>query len=382
MIPDSAAVPRLAEADNTQRTSARARVPGSAALPHTSDSAAAGRRAYSKAEYIAMFEARRGQPLSWSEKKLLDLGCIGATMVRLGRTGIDPPPLHLAFADPRAHRAVSEVEKILGPGEVNTAAVNSLARELRSYRTALKTADPAASDKIRNKITDLEEVFARAKEITRSYWSDAMKSYDITDLQNRREAAKFEGNRLAFERASGIAGKFNEILAGKPADATEFERIARQDEQLAGLRGIAESLPSGDLTDVHATVFSKHFWSGQIDTLDATGQVVRDIFGNPQGRAGDLPDPDRFAPNADTGQVDMSRDLYKGKPGFIKFDYGWYDEKNGCWWNANHAEHSDADRRAADPMRFYRCSPEVFLAGLDDFDSSVMCVAFTRTTLS
>ena len=82
------------------------------------------------------------------------------------------------------------------------------------------------------------------------------------------------------------------------------------------------------------------------------------------GGKSDVPDPV-------TGRVDMSGYDYKAKPGYVNFDYGWYDEQSDSWWHANHYETHDPD----DPMVVYRSTLDYYSRPLIDFDSQVFCVA-------
>ncbi|UAK31425.1 hypothetical protein K8O92_27095 [Nocardia asteroides] len=356
-------------------------VPARASVLFDRPVAAAERRVHTKQDYIESFEDRIGRKLTQAEVKTVDLGCIGLTMVRLGRTGIEVPPTNLAFADARAHRLVAETEKVLGPGEIANDAVNRLRRDLTRARQDLETElkkpgagqDSFTVPRLQAKIKELEDEYEQAKTTTRQYWV-RIGAEQVTALLEARDAAKAVGGQQVFQQVSEYAAKFNDILATGPADAAKFAELVRADKHLAPLRGVTDALPSGDLSNVRAHIFAKHFWSGQEEKLGLDGKPATTILGHPLGTSSVLPNPDRFAPHPHTGQVDMSKDLFQGKPGFIKFDYGWYDEGSGSWWHANHAERTDPE----DPMRVYQSGPERFFTGYPDFDSSVVCIAFVR----
>lgn len=102
-----------------------------------------------------------------------------------------------------------------------------------------------------------------------------------------------------------------------------------------------------------AVLFAKLFWSNQ----------------DPDREKRKQPAPDAYQPDADTGRVDMSDYEYRDQPGYINFDYGFWDEESQCFWHANHAQPG---------MIVYQSTKEKFAAGYIDFDRIVYCAAIAR----
>lgn len=65
------------------------------------------------------------------------------------------------------------------------------------------------------------------------------------------------------------------------------------------------------------------------------------------------------------GKVDMTGYDYKAKPGYVNFDYGFYDVETGKWWHANHSEPG---------MEVYESTLEYYSRALLDFNKQVFCV--------
>lgn len=107
-------------------------------------------------------------------------------------------------------------------------------------------------------------------------------------------------------------------------------------------------------------LFAKLFWSNQ--------------------QAGDNSKPDENAFKADpkTRRMDMSGYEYKGQPGYVNFDYGWWDTNTQSFWHANHMEYKDPEKRKTDPMKVYQSTRERFSAGYVDFDRLLFGVAFAK----
>jgi hypothetical protein len=104
-------------------------------------------------------------------------------------------------------------------------------------------------------------------------------------------------------------------------------------------------------------IFSKRFWAGNED----------------------------FTPDPKTGEVDMSKP-HPGRPGFINFDYGLYDETTGKWWHANHCD-SRIRTNCVDPegnpmgvMTVFESNLQHYSRDLADFDKQVFCVAVSTRT--
>jgi hypothetical protein len=100
-----------------------------------------------------------------------------------------------------------------------------------------------------------------------------------------------------------------------------------------------------------AVLFAKLFWSNQADTEEERKKPDEDAFKG---------DPDN------DGRVDMSDYEYKSQPGFINFDYGFWDEGSKCFWHANHSMPG---------MKVYQSTKDKFIAGYTDFDRVIFCAA-------
>ncbi|WNV87988.1 hypothetical protein [Umezawaea sp. Da 62-37] len=156
-----------------------------------------------------------------------------------------------------------------------------------------------------------------------------------------------------FEQARAVQAALNEIIAQHPTPQ-QYAALVRRHPLLGKLRGVTSALPtwldSGELT---AAVFSKRFWTKQDPAwTDAQAKEF-------------------FRPNATTGQVDMSRYRYVARPGYVNFDYGWYDEGTRNWWHANHSEPD---------MEVYQSTVQYYSRPLLDFDAQVFTVAFARAS--
>ena len=106
--------------------------------------------------------------------------------------------------------------------------------------------------------------------------------------------------------------------------------------------------------DFKAVLFAKLFWSNQSRDQDERKK----------------PDKDAFLPDEETGAVDMSDYEYRAQPGYINFDYGFWDEASNCFWHANHAEPG---------MEVYQSTKDKFAKSYIDFDRIIYCAAIART---
>jgi hypothetical protein len=115
-------------------------------------------------------------------------------------------------------------------------------------------------------------------------------------------------------------------------------------------------------------VFGMHFWSNQ----------------DPDREKRKLPDPSAFLPGAD-GKVDMTGYQNRARPGYINFDYGYWDDSTQSHWHANH---TDYDYPPDDPMLVYQSTrakfshvfeetPGQIRYGYKDFDREIFGVART-----
>ena len=110
--------------------------------------------------------------------------------------------------------------------------------------------------------------------------------------------------------------------------------------------------------DLNVVMFAKLFWSNQHSEP-----------GNPHVGGSDA-DPNAFLPDPDKGGwIDMSGYEYKGQPGYVNFDYGFWDESRESFWHANHSQPG---------MKVYQSTREKFEDGYIDFDRMVFGVAFAR----
>jgi len=108
----------------------------------------------------------------------------------------------------------------------------------------------------------------------------------------------------------------------------------------------------GKLGEYRAYIFAKLFWSNQ----------------NPDPEKRKVGDDKAYRPD-DQGRVDMSSYQYRAQPGYINFDYGFWDEQTQSFWHANHAEPG---------MIVYQSTKEKFAAGYMDFDRVIYCVAIAK----
>jgi peptidoglycan hydrolase-like protein with peptidoglycan-binding domain len=156
-----------------------------------------------------------------------------------------------------------------------------------------------------------------------------------------------------FGKARSVAAELNRILQAKPALDQLPAEISGSTE-LKDLKNVLAEFPiDADPTKWRAIIFSKRFYSNQ----------------DPDPEKRKAADPNAFLPDPRTGQVDMSGYRYEARPGYVNFDYGWYDEETNSWWHANHAEPG---------MQVYQSTLEYYSRPLLDFDRQVFSVAFAR----
>ena len=91
-----------------------------------------------------------------------------------------------------------------------------------------------------------------------------------------------------------------------------------------------------------------------------------------------------FTPDPKTGKVDMDKP-HPGRPGYVNFDYGLYDDATGKWWHANHCDSNLRPETCKDPygnpmgpMTVYESNLQHYSTSLDDFNEQVFCVAITN----
>jgi Putative peptidoglycan binding domain len=85
-------------------------------------------------------------------------------------------------------------------------------------------------------------------------------------------------------------------------------------------------------------VFAIHFWSNQ----------------DPDETARESADPTAFLPDADE-KIDMTGYMARSRPGFVNFDFGFWDEVSASIWHANHYE-----KGPDDPMKVYQSTMDKF----------------------
>lgn len=151
------------------------------------------------------------------------------------------------------------------------------------------------------------------------------------------------GNPLQYAQATfGDFDHAHKFMEGKNKELHEM----RADPQQAHLA------PAGEYI-----VFAKLFWSNQKEGDNSK------------------PDDKAFLPDAKTGRVDMTGYKYKAQPGYVNFDYGFWDESTQSFWHANHMEYRDPAQAKKDPMKVYQSTKDHFVRGYIDFDRIVFGVA-------
>ena len=104
--------------------------------------------------------------------------------------------------------------------------------------------------------------------------------------------------------------------------------------------------------DFKAVLFAKLFWSNQSPVEEERKKGDDKAY---------LPDED--------GKVDMSDYKYRSQPGYINFDYGFWDEGSQSFWHANHCQPG---------MKVYQSTKDKFSAGYMDFDRVIFCAAIVK----
>ncbi|MDX2100603.1 MAG: DUF4157 domain-containing protein [Leptolyngbyaceae cyanobacterium bins.59] len=134
-------------------------------------------------------------------------------------------------------------------------------------------------------------------------------------------------------------------------------RMDKKNEGIALMRDVALSLGLTDLynsyKDQKAVLFAKLFWSNQ----------------DPDEKKRKVPNKKAFLPDKKTGMVDMTGYHYRDRPGFVNFDYGFWDEASQSFWHANHRQPG---------MKVYQSTKEKFAKGYIDFDRVIYCVAIAN----
>lgn len=151
------------------------------------------------------------------------------------------------------------------------------------------------------------------------------------------------GNPLQYAEATfGDFDHAHKYMQGKNKELHEM----RADPSRANLA------PDGEYI-----VFAKLFWSNQKEGDNSK------------------PDDKAFLADPKTGRMDMTGYKYKAQPGYVNFDYGFWDESTQSFWHANHMEYRDPAQAKKDPMKVYQSTKEHFVRGYIDFDRIVFGVA-------
>jgi Domain of unknown function (DUF4157)/Microbial transglutaminase len=138
----------------------------------------------------------------------------------------------------------------------------------------------------------------------------------------------------------------------------------------------AAKKPGSTVGPARYVLFASLFWSNQSDDYNERLKHDDKAF---------LPDPK-------TGEIDMTGYKYRAqsrikkdaktgaetRTSYINFDYGFWDESSQCFWHANHKQHKDPAKAAADPMKVLQSTKEKFVKGYFDFDRIVFCVALAH----
>jgi hypothetical protein len=142
------------------------------------------------------------------------------------------------------------------------------------------------------------------------------------------------GNPLNY--AEAVFGSFDQAHGYMAMKNKELHQM-RADPKQAALA------PQGEYI-----LFAKQFWSNQ--------------------KPGDnsKPDPDAFKADPKTGRVNMKDYKYRAQPGYVNFDYGFWDDSSNSFWHANHMQPG---------MVVYQSTKEHFIRGYIDFDRCVFGVA-------
>jgi hypothetical protein len=149
-----------------------------------------------------------------------------------------------------------------------------------------------------------------------------------------------------------------ELNAGNPPLDNAYATFEKAHEVMKEWNAFVEGNKDKDmgnglkLGDYKAVMFAKLFWSNQNPATDLS-----------------KPDDKAFRPDPKTGKVDMKKYRYIAQPGYVNFDYGFWDEDTQSFWHANHCQPG---------MKVYQSTRDKFAAGYIDFDRIIYCVAWAR----
>jgi Domain of unknown function (DUF4157) len=230
--------------------------------------------------------------------------------------------------------------------------------------------------------------------------------YDPRSDGSTTLTAEHDATRMAVDAGLHAAGR-----GGSPHRGTTLGLgLSRCDGETKGVKpvkGIAPALPAGEDYDIHKVAEYIKMWEQQQGRkmTDKEKETLRagciGITAVNLGRTSNPPltecfdtleqakkrreelekstgaphflfskrffsDGKDYTPNAATGKVDMSQYSYKAKPGWVNFDYGWYDEASGNLWHAN---------EGGPKMEVYQSTPKEYAKPYGGFDKQVWCVA-------
>jgi hypothetical protein len=152
--------------------------------------------------------------------------------------------------------------------------------------------------------------------------------------------------------ANNIAGGGNPLQYAE-ATFADFDKahlfMEGKNKELHEMR--ADPRQAGKAPEGEYILFAKQFWSNQKDADNKN------------------PDDKAFRPDPKTGRVDMSGYKYRAQPGFVNFDYGFWDEASTSFWHANHSQPG---------MRVFQSTKEHFIRGYTDFDRCIFGVALAK----
>ncbi|WP_280441609.1 hypothetical protein [Nocardia brasiliensis] len=355
-----------------------------------SDTARAGsassatRVAYTKDEFAAYWKSRNNHSLTAEGYATLDRGCIGVTMLFLGKYA-GSPPLHLSFRDFEAHHNQRRSERALTEGQIANTDIRRLRSHLAVERRRLAglreqhqrylDGDPAASDMSHHiddclaRLQQGNQVLTRLRDKAREIWANMPKGF-AREMLDMKLDAQLEGSIHTFDRVSGYTERLNVMLADNPSRAG-FASMVESDLRLSQLKGLI--LPPGSPGDHRAEIISKKFWSGRrLVSYDNDG--LRLSAAEIESKV----DAQLFL-NKLTGQVDMSTIDHERGPltgDYDFFDYGYYNKDTQTWWHANHANYNDP----SNPMLIYQStSAEFFTDRVTEFDRSVISIVFRQS---
>ena len=332
-------------------------------------------REYPLDEYIRMVEEKEGRAVGPERRETLRRrGCVGVVLERIGHTD-DMPAMRSAFGDVQSHGEIANLERVLAPVEAANRVVAERQLDLTEAEDAVRKREMAPGFRGWDneiQLSALEHLercqrnLAEARKHADRTLAHVSRSHNVEEMMAAKNEAKVEGNRRTFVKVLAYANELNKIFAAGPADAGEVVHLVQAHPGLGSLHDIGPSLPSGNPGDWEAVIIYKDLWSGQTETPDHTRQI-RNTDDTWVGK--EFPDPARFAPDPQSGRVDMSKDLHQGRPNCMRFNYAWYDPETESWWGSERAA-----TNSEIPMRVKQMTDEHLFASRVDYDTSVFSI--------